>query len=153
MIPVKVTFVDGSTMRVFVRQPEAFGQQAADTCTTIHSIEELPGVELLPTDKMVECTLTLKDGIRLTCSMLEQDMDNAKAECAAVLDCEIVYTEQLLELATIETVLDERLKGAYAVINNIPNKLRRLKLHREYLKRKSGYVASLEALIDGSFSD
>jgi len=154
MTSLRIVFVDGTNIRVFVKAPEEFEHNIVSACASIEAVvtDNTPYRETPE-----ECSITLVDGVRLTCSMLPSEMTEACSRSPRVLYCERVYATELLAMATKEECIDARLTAVANVINNIPDKAMRLKLHGMYLKRKEAYAASMEALVDalmrGSFNE
>jgi len=147
MVSLRIIFYDGSFVRVFVRKPELFESQAIDSCSSVECVE--PDETNIPEgSKPEECTITLIDGTRLTCSMLRTEMDSAAKVVTAIIDCERTYNTEILELATREEVIDMKLKSVAAIINNVPDKAFRLKLHRKYLSLKLSYAMDMEAMVE-----
>lgn len=151
MTPLIITFRDGGYVRVFIELVDPFLTQVKASCSSVYNIEE--AVEVVNEDTLRECAITLSDGTRMTCCMPESEIESVETKSKHIMFCEEVFTTELLSLGTQEALLDQRLNGVYSVINNIPDKKRRIKLHREYIKRKSAYIAAMEALIDGAFRD
>lgn len=163
MAPVIVTLVDNSEIVVYVDDIEFFLDEVEraklDLVDSVEAIEDMDAIEAGPLSQpsggkeLVEVDILLVDGSSIQCSIPPE----AKSELEASLlikscqDREVM--QHLMAMAAVEKDLDARLLGTYAVINNIPTLSRRAKLHKQYIKRKTAYVVSMEALVDGAFRD
>lgn len=154
MIPIQVSLLDGSSIIIFTNKDvEAFCNTlltaSASAITDMRSLNEYLKVG----DIIVDCTITLADGIQFQCSMYESDLAEAATISSQIMFAERTYNTEYLRMNTVEEILDRRLLQVRNVINNLPNKTRRLKLHDQYLKRKTAYITGLEALVEGAFRD
>ena len=150
-----LVLADNTSLRIFVLDSESFIDKVNNSPSTAIDNVSIPTTCEINTkagDIIQECQLTLADGTQLYCSMLERDIPEAVAVSNLVVACEEVFFTEMIRASTLETCLDNRMAAVALVVNNIPDKRRRLNLHKEYLKRKSAYIAALEAMINGEFA-
>lgn len=148
MTPLKIIFEDESFILIFSNNPEAVVQSANHKSSVIYEIQEVRPIPETTLDNPIEeCTITFSDGLLLKCSMLRNDIHDARFN-NSILDCERTFNTEINTLSVMENVLDNRLQAAYAVVNHLPNKKLRLTMHKEYLKLKGAYVSAMEAMLD-----
>ena len=145
-----ITLTDDTIIKVYVQCPnDLVASMKRASSTIIYDIQIKDEVSESECIKIKECNLIMSDGTQLYCSMTEDDIGTATSKSRLIIACEEVFLVETLRLTTIEQLLDNRMQAVAAVINNIPDKRRRLNLHEQYLHRKTAYIAALEALLDG----
>jgi len=147
MTPIKVTFTSGQFITIWSKDPDAFIASVTEV-----SPPEIRLFECLEDDiecpELQEVRLTLRSGSMIL-GMIPKD-EFAKAKILdEITACDESNTLAYAEMVTEENALDERLLAIKNISNNVPCLKTREYLHREYLKRKRAYIASLEAIIDG----
>ncbi|MCP4994041.1 MAG: hypothetical protein GY934_09715 [Gammaproteobacteria bacterium] len=151
MTPLTLNFTDETQILIFANDPDSI-LASIRPGSIIAQATPSPEAEIASDDPLEECTVTFADGTQLSCAMLQSDLAEADT-LPSIVFAERTYNTQIKRLATLETVLDTRLNSAYAVINNMPDKARRIRMHAEYLKRKAAYVSAMEAFVNGAFRD
>jgi hypothetical protein len=147
MYRIDLTLTDHSFLTIYVDDYESFIDDLQEDMPMFILEAEYVEEEDTKEEERKICNLILLDGTTICCGVDDPELYSRQP---LVKSCEDISTlDEFHRMVFTEKGLDDRLKSSYAVINNIPNKACRTKLHREYLKRKAAYVTSLEALIDG----
>lgn len=148
MTPIKIVFASSESIVVYSEDPESFAKSITDAKPPeVRQLEYVEAAEPLP--ELAEVKLTLRSGAIVLCNIAKNEMPKAQY-ITEITDCDTSNMIAYGKLATLEAELDVRFATASLVVNNIPNLDTRLYMHREYLKRKQAYVASIEALVDGA---
>ena len=155
MTPVILTLIDNSEILVHVedaaRYMEELEKFQLDLIESIEPAEEAPTP--LVDAELTDVDLILIDGSVVQCSVFPTEVE-AIEQHPLVRSCSGVEAMcKLRSIGAVEKELDRRMLATYAVINNIPTLSRRARLHEQYIKRKTAYVVSMEALVDGAFRD
>lgn len=147
MTPIKIFFQSKEFITVYSDDPDSFAESVlSKKPPEIKLLEYVDEAVDLP--ELSEVKLTLRSGAIVLCSIAKTDMQKAMY----IKEIERCDTSNIIaygKLANEEAELDLRFTSASAVVNNIPNLDTRLRLHREYMKRKQAYVSAIEALVDG----
>ena len=156
MTPVIVTLADNSEIMVYINGVEAFLDEMEklkmDMIESVEPMENAPAQLPIGTE-LTNVDLIFIDGSSMQCSIPPEDKSDLEAY-TLIRSCNGVEVMcKLRTMVAVEKELDCRLLATYAVINNIPTLSRRSKLHELYIKRKTAYVVSMEALVDGAFRD
>ena len=154
---VIVTLIDNSEIMIYIYDVEGFMEDLdklkLNLIDAVEPLEPVPGKLPVDDDELMEVDLIFIDGSSMQCSIGLEDKESIEAY-TLIRSCNgTEVLSRLRTMAAVEKDLDTRLMGVYAVINNIPTLIRRSKLHDQYLKRKTAYVVSMEALVDGAFRD
>jgi hypothetical protein len=148
MTPIKIIFQSRESLIVYSDSPiqfqeSVFEMKPPEIMNVLFSDDanaEIPELQ--------EVKLVLSSGSSILCHIAKKDV--AKADfIEEITECQpsnlLVYTKLLRE----ETALDERFTASKLVINNVPDLVVRVSLHKEFLKRKAAYVSAVEAMVDG----
>jgi len=150
MIAIDIIFMDGQTIKVYSDTPDVFAQSIADA--------QVPEILEIHYDKdkdetpsnLDDFSVTLVSGKQIICRTTE-DQINKAMNIEGISSTEKTYVLKYAKLQMEEDALDSRYNAARSIINNIPNLDLRVQAHREYIKRKRGYVAALESVVEGLF--
>lgn len=147
MTPIKIVFISRESITVYSEDPDSFAESVlSKKPPEIKLLEYVDEAVDLP--ELSEVKLTLRSGAIMLCSIAKTDMQKAMY-IEEIEGCDASNIIAYGKLAKEEAELDLRFASASAVVNNIPNLDTRLRLHREYMKRKQAYVSAIEALVDG----
>lgn len=147
MIPIKIIFTSGNSITVYSEDPDFFAQCVSNIKPIeIIQLEYDYDIKGKPPE-LEEVKLTLSSGPFLLCNITKEQFAEIHT-IQEIVECDKSNVIAYTKLANEEAELDQRFFSATAVINNLPNLDLRLEIHKQYIKRKSAYVAALEALVD-----
>jgi len=100
-------------------------------------------------DSRVECVMTLKDGLQFPC-WIEEMMVSRVTDFPEIVGCHLkLHLDAVLEMKEQGEELDQRLNAAIAKLLTVNDMSIKLDLLLQCLHRKRGYLAAVEALVEG----
>jgi len=120
---------------------------AANNCC-IHSVEIMPNNSIEEAGR-IECVMTLKDGLQFPCWIEEMMVSRVTDFPEVVSCCHKVHLDAVMEMREQSVAVDQRIAAATVKLLGIEDMDTKLDLLLQCLNRKKGYLAGLEALVDG----
>jgi CTP synthase (UTP-ammonia lyase) len=145
--PIRLTFASRVHLWAYSDDPQAFVDSFLKTMPQ-EIVDIQCGAEVAIVPELVEVTLHLESGSNIICYIAKTDV--AKADyIQEIVKCEQTHMIALSNVLKDHDSLQERLIAVTNVITNIPNDEVRIAMLKDFMKRKTAYVAALESLVDG----